>query len=200
MTSHVDEETPLLRSEQTKKSPTPLPWFQLSIVLFLQLTAPLSSQVIYPFAPDLVRSIGITNGNEKLVGYYVGIIEALFFLTQTMTILHWSRISDIVGRKPVILTGLFGLSLSMYSFGLSRTFWGLVISRSLNGALNGNIGVIKSTVADLTDETNMPIACGYMPISWSTGATVGFVSYETTAADRSAIAWADDWRLALTTS
>jgi MFS family permease len=44
-----------------------------------------------------------------------------------VTVLHWSRISDRVGRKPVILTGLFGLSLSMYCFGLSKTFWGLVL-------------------------------------------------------------------------
>ena len=44
-----------------------------------------------------------------------------------MTVLHWSRISDHIGRKPVIMLGLTGLSLSMYCFGLSRTFWGLVV-------------------------------------------------------------------------
>jgi len=44
-----------------------------------------------------------------------------------VTVLHWSRLSDIIGRKPVLLIGLFGLSLSMYCFGLSKTFWGLVV-------------------------------------------------------------------------
>ncbi len=53
-----------------------------------------------------------------------------------MTVLQWSRVSDRVGRKPVILSGLFGLCISMYCFGLSKTFWGLVLSRSLNGALS----------------------------------------------------------------
>jgi len=53
--------------------------------------------------------------------------QSLFFLTQAFTVLHWSRISDRVGRKPVILTGLAGLAISMYCFGLSRTFWGLVV-------------------------------------------------------------------------
>jgi MFS family permease len=61
------------------------------------------------------------------VGYYVGIMQSLFFATQAMTVLHWSRLSDVVGRKPVLLVGLFGLSLSMYCFGLSKTFQGLVI-------------------------------------------------------------------------
>jgi len=87
--------------------------------------------------------------------------------------------------------GLFGLSLSMFSFGLSTTYWGaafrhvykthqslhpsLIIhrSRSLNGALNGNIGVIKSIVAEITDPTNLPQVYAYIPISWSTGGALG---------------------------
>jgi len=171
--SQVDEETPLLSSEQAKTPPTPLPWFQFSIAMLLQLAEPLTSQVIYPFAPELIRNLGITHGNESQVGYYVGLIESLFFLTQAFTVLHWSRASDRVGRKPVILIGLFGLSMSMYCFGLSKSFWGLVLSRSLNGALNGNIGVMKSMMAELTDSTNIAQAYAYMPIGWSFGGTLG---------------------------
>ncbi|KAE9402502.1 MFS general substrate transporter [Gymnopus androsaceus JB14] len=169
----VDEETPLLREQQCKPQRTPLPWFQFSLVLFLQLAEPLTSQVIYPFLPQLIRDIGITGGDETKVGHYVGLLQSLFFLTQAMTVLHWSRISDRVGRKPVILVGLFGLSMSMYCFGLSTTFWGLVLSRSLNGALNGNIGVIKSIMAEMTDATNISQAYAYMPIAWSTGGVLG---------------------------
>jgi len=50
--AQIDEETPLLQ-ENGKKRPTPLPWFQFSIVLFLQLAEPLTSQVIYPFTPQV---------------------------------------------------------------------------------------------------------------------------------------------------
>ena len=171
----VDEETPLLEHEreQPRKARTPLPWRQFSIILFLQLAEPLTSQVISPFAPQLIRDIGITHGDESKVGHYVGLMHSLFFATQALTVLHWSRVSDHVGRKPVILTGLFGLSLSMYCFGLSKTFVGLVMSRALNGALNGNIGVIKSMMVEITDETSLPQAYAYMPIAWSTGGTLG---------------------------
>ncbi|KAH7912793.1 major facilitator superfamily domain-containing protein [Hygrophoropsis aurantiaca] len=174
MSSHqVDEETPLLLPAKQPPKRTPLPWRQFSIILFLQLAEPLTSQVISPFAPQLIRDIGITGGDETKVGYYVGLMHSLFFATQALTVLHWSRVSDHIGRKPVILTGLFGLSVSMYCFGLSKTFWGLVFSRALNGALNGNIGVIKSMMVEITDSTNLAQAYAYMPIAWSSGGTLG---------------------------
>jgi MFS family permease len=71
------------------------------------------------------------------------------------------------------MTGLLGISISMYSFGLAKTFTGIVIARSLNGALNGNIGVLKSVFGSLFDESNMSQGYAYLPIAWSTGSTLG---------------------------
>ena len=51
-----DEETPLLQAQKQKKGRTPLPWRQFSIILFLQLSEPLTSQVIAPFAPQVCSS------------------------------------------------------------------------------------------------------------------------------------------------
>lgn len=45
-----------------------------------------------------------------------------------------------MGRKPVLLIGPIGLAIGMASFGLSRTYWPLVVSRCLQGVFNGNIG------------------------------------------------------------
>jgi hypothetical protein len=52
MSGPVDEETSLLAGNG-KKQATPLPWFQFSILMFLQLAEPLTSNVIYPFAPEV---------------------------------------------------------------------------------------------------------------------------------------------------
>ncbi len=40
---------------------------------------------------------------------------------------QWSRLSDHIGRKPVLLVGVGGLAISMVCFGLSKTFLTLVI-------------------------------------------------------------------------
>jgi hypothetical protein len=45
--------------------------------------------------------------------------------------------------------------------------------RGLNGALNGNVGVIKSIIAEITDPTNAPQVFAYIPITLSIGGTLG---------------------------
>ncbi|KAI0833428.1 MFS general substrate transporter [Trametes gibbosa] len=171
----VDEETALLSPPERKptRTPTPLPKLQIFILLLMQLAEPITSQCIYPFINQLVSELDITGGDEKKVGYYAGLIESLFFATEAMFIMQWSRISDRVGRKPVLLTGVGGLCISMILFGLSKTFTALVLSRCLVGMLNGNIGVIKSMMADLTDSTNIAQGFAFMPVMWSIGGTVG---------------------------
>ena len=86
MTQPVDEETPLLRPRDEEVKETPVPWRQFSIVLFLQLSEPLTSQVIFPFTPQLIREIGITDGDDKKVGYYVGL------LVRVSTVLCWREL------------------------------------------------------------------------------------------------------------
>jgi len=49
-------------------------------------------------------------------------------------------------------------------------------SRFLAGALNGNVGIMKSMLAEMTDETNMAQAFALIPLSWATGAAIGYVS------------------------
>ncbi|KAI6044361.1 hypothetical protein EDC04DRAFT_2641852, partial [Pisolithus marmoratus] len=65
----LDEETPLLRTQagaqhaSPKATRTPLPWRQFSILLLLQSSESLTSQVIAPFLPQLIRDVGITHGD-----------------------------------------------------------------------------------------------------------------------------------------
>jgi len=92
-----------------------------------------------------------------------------------MTVLQWSRASDRVGRKPILLIGLIGTMASILCFGLSRTFIRLVLSRCLCGLLNGNIGVMKSAMGELTDSTNRAEAFALMPVVWAAGASIGYV-------------------------
>ncbi|KAG2068034.1 MFS transporter [Suillus decipiens] len=168
-----NEATPLVTEQALKKPKTPLPKLQIGILMILQLVEPIASMSIFPYINQLIRELGITGGDDAAVGYYAGLIESLFFVAQTLTILRWSQLSDRIGRKPVLLVGLSGTCISMLCFGLSTTFWGLVISRCMCGVLNGNVSVMKTMVGELTDSTNMAQGFALIPIMWCIGAFVG---------------------------
>ncbi|KAF8442386.1 MFS general substrate transporter [Boletus edulis BED1] len=176
MTSHdrcADEETPLLQG----KSKTRPPWSQISLVFIAMVAEPISSAYIFPFINQLIGELGITGGDDRKIGYYAGLIESLFFVTQALTTWQWSLLSDFVGRRPVILLGLLGLSVSNFAFGLSQTLGTLIIrhgctSRCIAGVLNGNVGVMKSMLGDLTDHTNMAKVFTLVPPIFCIGTTI----------------------------
>ncbi|KAG2106645.1 major facilitator superfamily domain-containing protein [Suillus discolor] len=168
-----DEETPLLQRSEQPKAKTPLPWDQLWILLLLETPEFLSSRTLTPFIPQLIRDIGVTHGDETQVGHYAGILQSSYYAAHTLTIFYWSQLSDRIGRKPVILIGLLAISISTFSFGLSKTFFALVFSRVVSGAFDASDSMVKSTLMDITDATNMPKACSYVPIPWTIATAVG---------------------------
>ncbi len=61
-------------SEGNQKDRTPLPWLQLSIIYLIQFAEPVTATVIYPFIIQLIQETGITKGDERRTGYFVGMI------------------------------------------------------------------------------------------------------------------------------
>ncbi|KAF5327032.1 hypothetical protein D9619_004782 [Psilocybe cf. subviscida] len=152
---------------------TPLPKLQILSVSMIQLTEPITALVIYPFINQLIRETGITKGNDARSGYYAGVIESTFFLSEALTVVQWGYLSDRYGRRPILLIAPIGLIVAMLAFGSSRTFWPLLLSRFFQGIFNGTIGISKSVIAEITDSTNRGDAYAFMPMTWSVGQVIG---------------------------
>jgi MFS family permease len=52
---------------------------------------------------------------------------SLHFVAEAATVLQWSRLSDHIGRKPVLMLSLVGTAVSTILFGLSRSLWALIL-------------------------------------------------------------------------
>ncbi|KAF8267048.1 major facilitator superfamily domain-containing protein [Lactarius quietus] len=168
-----DEEIPLLHDGSPQRKETPLPLAQILVLLLLQLSEPITFSSIKPYINQLVSELPVVGGDERKVGYYSGLIMSLYFAAEAITVLQWSCLSDKVGRKPILLCGILGTCVSSLLFGLSRSLPALIFSRCLNGMLNGNVGVMKSMMVELTDETNMARGFSLIAATWAVGGTLG---------------------------
>jgi MFS transporter, DHA1 family, tetracycline resistance protein len=77
-------------------------------------------------------------------------LVAVYSLMQFAFAPWWGQLSDRIGRRPILLIGLFGSGVSYLLFGLAGTLGGLFIARILAGVMGANIGVAQAYVADVT--------------------------------------------------
>jgi MFS family permease len=99
----------------------------------------------------MVEDMGYTGHR---LGYYVGGLAASFCAAQFCSSVFWGMVSDRYGRKVALITGTFGAAFGMLVFGSAKTFAQAVIGRVIGGFLSGNIGVMKSFLSEITDDTN----------------------------------------------
>lgn len=77
------------------------------------------------------------NVPENEISFYAGMVTSAFTFAEFSTGMLWGRLSDKIGRKPVLLTGLAGTAVSVLVFGFAPNIWVALIARALGGLLNG---------------------------------------------------------------
>ncbi|KAI8924177.1 major facilitator superfamily domain-containing protein [Entophlyctis helioformis] len=152
--------------------PSVLPWKQMFMICTVTFVEPVQFGVLFPFIYFLVRDFHIAR-DEKELGFYVGMLASSFCVAQLFTSLPWGWLSDRIGRRPVILIGLIGNAITCALFGASETYIYAISMRTLCGLLNGNIGVIKSMLGEISDASNRGIAFAYWESAFGIGTIVG---------------------------
>ncbi|EWC43602.1 hypothetical protein DRE_01489 [Drechslerella stenobrocha 248] len=166
-----DEVAPLIsRGRDVARKPR-LPVKQLTVLVICRLAEPITLTSILSYLPQMIRSYGIP---ETDVGFWVGLTASSFSIAQCLTGVAWGRLSDRLGRKPVILCGMTGMLVSVVIFGFANSITMAMISRSCIGLLNGNVGILRTVVAELVPERELqPQAFSLLPLVWSIGSIAG---------------------------
>ncbi|KAI8364770.1 major facilitator superfamily domain-containing protein [Radiomyces spectabilis] len=154
--------------------PTPLPKLQMFVICTLLFSEPLTSTVLFPFIYFMLKDFHLSD-DEKEIGAYAGWITSIFFVAQFCTAIGWGKISDRYGRRPVLLIGLIGNSVSSCLFGVSKSLWWAVCTRAFCGIVNGNNGVARSMVSEITDTSNRAKAFSMFGFCWGIGMIGGYL-------------------------
>ena len=100
--------------------------------------------IIIPVLPFLAEKVG---GSPT----ELGLLMAVYSLMQLFFAPMWGRISDRIGRKPVMVIGIAGLALSFFISAMADSLWVLFVARVIGGILSSaNMPTAMAYVADIT--------------------------------------------------
>eukprot|EP01031_Cornospumella_fuschlensis_P036266 gene36266-43994_t len=151
---------------------TPIPTFRVVLLGLILAANNTSIWMIFSFLPFMVQhyfpSLSVTE-----LGYEAGMLGSAFSAGGLIGNILWGVVSDRLGRRPTILFGLLGTAVSALAFGFAPTFYAAVAARFMWGFLNGNIGVTKTYLTEICDDSNAARGMATYGAIGNLGRTIG---------------------------
>lgn len=122
--------------------------------------------IIVPLLPFYAVKLGGS-------GLVVGVLVSSFSVAQLLSAPLWGRVSDRYGRRPVLLVSLAAAAAAYVVFAYADTLWLLLLSRLVQGAGGGTVGVVQAYVTDATEPENRAKSLGWLSAASSLGVMIG---------------------------
>jgi EmrB/QacA subfamily drug resistance transporter len=110
----------------------------LFAILLGMFLAALDQTIVGPVLPRIVTEL-------KGADYYTWVVT-IFLVTSTITVPIYGKLSDLYGRRPLLLFGITLFLVGSALSGLSQTMWQLILFRGLQGLGAGAIFPIALAV------------------------------------------------------
>jgi DHA1 family tetracycline resistance protein-like MFS transporter len=133
------------------------------LVIFLDLVG---FGVVIPILPYYAKSYGAS-------AWQLGWLMTTYSLAQFIFGPFWERLSDSIGRKPVLLVSVLGSCASMTLLGFAGSLKWLFIGRILAGVFGANISTAYAYVSDVTTEENRAAGMGIVGAGFGLGFIFG---------------------------
>src|SRR5215204_1661750 len=126
--------------------------------------------MVLPLMPFYARKLGAGS-------MMVTILVVSFTAAQLLSAPLWGRFSDKYGRRPALLVGLGAAAIAYvvfaYALSLPHALFFLYLSRIVQGAGGGTVGVIQAYVADSTGPEERAKALGWLSAATNAGVALG---------------------------
>lgn len=106
-------------------------------------------------------------------GLVLGLLLMGYAAAQFVCAPLWGRLSDRIGRRPVLVATIAGTALALLALGLARSLAWLFAARILAGAFAANVSVASAYIADATDESERTRWMGMLGASFGIGFVLG---------------------------
>ena len=126
--------------------------------------------VIVPVLPTLVASFATDQAGQA---FWYGVVAAAFGLANFVASPILGALSDHFGRRPVMLLGFMGLGLSFFGTAMTTSLIGLIIARTLGGAMQANVAIANAYVADISAPEERAKRFGFLGAMMGVGFIVG---------------------------
>ncbi len=149
----------------------PLPRAQIMLLCLARLVEPVAFFSIFPYVNQMAQKNGHLAYSDT--GFYSGLIESLFSATQAAVMILWGRAADRVGRKPILVASLAGVTAATAVFGLATTLWQMILFRCLAGVFAGTIVTIRTMIAEHSTARTQATAFSWFAFSGNLGIFLG---------------------------
>jgi DHA1 family tetracycline resistance protein-like MFS transporter len=122
--------------------------------------------VLVPLVPYMADRFGASP-------WIVTAILASYSLCQLVTAPIWGRLSDRFGRRPILISSLAGACLSYVALGFAPSLLWLLLARSFNGAMAGNLSAAMAYASDVSAPRERARAMGMVGVAIALGFTLG---------------------------
>jgi len=138
----------------------------LVIIFFTVFIDLLGFGIIIPLLPFYAEHFGAS-------ALVVGLLSTSFSAAQFLFAPLWGRLSDKIGRRPVILIGLLGSALSYALFAVATSLPLLFVARTLAGIAGANIPTAQAFIADITTPDKRAKGMGLIGAAFGLGFIFG---------------------------
>lgn len=122
--------------------------------------------MIAPLLPFYAKELGAN-------AVTLALVTSSFSAAQLLSAPFWGRVSDRYGRKPALIVGLAASAVSYIVFAFADSLWLLLLSRIVQGAGGGTVGVVQAYVSDAVGPKDRAKGLGWLSAATNTGVTLG---------------------------
>ncbi|HQR87985.1 MAG: MFS transporter [Caulobacter sp. 32-67-35] len=137
--------------------------YVLLLVVFINLVG---FGLVIPLLPFYAQSL-------KAEPWQITALFSAYSLGQFFAEPFWGRLSDRIGRRPVLIVTILANTLSYVALAFAPTIWIAFAIRLIGGFGSGNISTIQGYMADVTPPEQRAARMGLLGAAFGAGFVIG---------------------------